>query len=122
MTDLAQNSPPAPDISPEQRQPSAEGDGLLAVVKNLSRYHREHEKYYSEAPLADAMALQRAARTLIALAERWTSVEPVAEPEGLDYSILPGQACGLRSSLNDHLGGLPASALPARWPAGADPA
>jgi hypothetical protein len=32
------------------------------VVKNLSRYHREHEKYYSEAPLADAIALQRIAR------------------------------------------------------------
>src|ERR1017187_9346110 len=31
---------------------------------------------------------------------------------GLDYSIAPGQACGLRSSLSDHLGGLPASALP----------
>ena len=23
------------------------------MVKNLSRYHREHEKYYSETPLAD---------------------------------------------------------------------
>jgi hypothetical protein len=34
---------------------SAESDGLLTVVKNLSRYHREHEKYYSEAPLADAI-------------------------------------------------------------------
>jgi hypothetical protein len=89
MTDLAQNSPPAPDISPEQRQPSAEGDGLLAVVKNLSRYHREHEKYYSEAPLADAMALQRAARTLIALAERWTSVEPVAEPAASPFAGAP---------------------------------
>ena len=26
------------------------GDGVLAVVKNLFQYHREHEKYYSEAP------------------------------------------------------------------------
>jgi hypothetical protein len=50
------------------------------MVKNLSRYHREHEKYYSEAPLADAIVLQRAARTLIALAERWTSSEATAEP------------------------------------------
>ena len=23
---------------------------MLAVVKNLFQYHREHEKYYSEAP------------------------------------------------------------------------
>jgi transposase len=45
-----------------------------------------------------------------------------ADPVGLDYSISPGQACGLRSSLSDHLGGLPASALPARLPDGPDPA
>jgi len=43
-------------------------------------------------------------------------------PVGLDYSIAPGQACGLRSSLNDHLDGLPARALPARRPDGAGPA
>jgi hypothetical protein len=54
----------------------AGGDGLLAVAMNLSHYHREHEKYYSEAPLADALALQRTARTLVALAERWTATEP----------------------------------------------
>jgi hypothetical protein len=33
---------------------------------------------------------------------------------GLDYSIAPGQACGLRSSLGDLLSVLPARALPAR--------
>jgi hypothetical protein len=33
--------------------------GLLAAAKNRSRYHREHEKYYSEAPLTDAISLQR---------------------------------------------------------------
>jgi heme oxygenase len=71
-----------------QHQPSAESDGLLAVVKNLSHYHREHEKYYSEAPLADAISLQRTARTLIALAERWTSVEPV-EPAPSPYAGTP---------------------------------
>jgi hypothetical protein len=67
----------------------AESDGLLAVVKNLSRYHREHEKYYSEAPLADAILLQRTARTLIALAERWACAEPVAEPAGSPYAGTP---------------------------------
>lgn len=40
------------------------------MAANLPRYHREHEKYYSEAPLTDAIALQRTARILIALAER----------------------------------------------------
>jgi hypothetical protein len=89
MTEPAQNSPPGPETPPEQRQPSADGDGLLAVVKNLSRYHREHEKYYSEAPLADAVALRRAARTLIALAERWTSAEPVAEPAASPFAGAP---------------------------------
>ena len=33
------------------------------------------------------------------------------DPEGLDYSIAPGQACGLRSSLSDHLGRLLARCL-----------
>ncbi|HEX5190064.1 MAG TPA: hypothetical protein VFW16_11005 [Streptosporangiaceae bacterium] len=57
-----------------------DSDGLLEIAANLSRYHREHEKYYSEAPLTDAISLQRAARSLIALAERWTTAQPVAEP------------------------------------------
>jgi len=57
-----------------------DSDGLLAIAANLSRYHREHEKYYSEAPLADAISLQRAARSLMALAERWSTAEPAAEP------------------------------------------
>ena len=70
-------------------QPGAGNDGLLAVVKNLSQYHREHEKYYSEAPLTDAISLQRAARTLIALAERWTSVEPTAEPVPSPFAGAP---------------------------------
>jgi hypothetical protein len=65
------------------------GDGLLAVVENLSRYHREHEKYYSEAPLTDAISLQHAARTLIALAERWTSVEPAAGPGPSPFAGAP---------------------------------
>ena len=63
-------------------------NGLLAIAANLSRYHREHEKYYSEAPLTDAISLQRAARSLIALAERWSTAEPVARagPEPLRRS------------------------------------
>jgi hypothetical protein len=61
-------------------QPAVAGDGLMEMAANLSQYHREHEKYYSEAPLHDAIALQRMALTLIALAERWTSVEPAAAP------------------------------------------
>ena len=74
---------------PGQHRLSAGSDGLLAVVKNLSHYHREHEKYYSEAPLADAISLQRTARTLIALAERWTCVEPAAEPAPSPFAGTP---------------------------------
>ena len=74
---------------PGQLRLSAGSDGLLAVVKNLSHYHREHEKYYSQAPLSDAIALQRTARTLIALAERWTSAEPVAEPAASPFAGAP---------------------------------
>ena len=57
-----------------------ESDALLSVVRNLAEYHREHEKYYSEMPLADAISLQRASRTLMALAERWSRSTPVESP------------------------------------------
>jgi hypothetical protein len=101
MTDPAHERSPAPGTpatgpdnegggtEPAQRRISADSDGLLAVVKNLSRYHREHEKYYSEAPLADAIALQRTARTLIALAERWASIEPAAETAPSPFAGTP---------------------------------
>jgi len=78
MTDPAPDRPETQASQSPQHQPAASSDGLLAIAANLSRYHREHEKYYSEAPLADAIALQRTARTLIALAERWTTAEPTA--------------------------------------------
>jgi hypothetical protein len=55
-------------------------DGLLRVVENLTRYHHEHEKYYSEAPLVDALSLQRTSRTMIALAERWSTAVPTGTP------------------------------------------
>ena len=62
---------------------------MLAAARNLSQYHREHEKYYSEAPLTDAISLQRMARTLIALAERWTSAEPAAVPGPSPFAGTP---------------------------------
>src|SRR5271166_3585687 len=64
-------------------------DGLLEIARNLSQFHREHEKYYSEAPLADAIALQRSARTLMALAERWTSVETAMTPPASSFAGAP---------------------------------
>ncbi len=53
---------------------------MLAVFSNLSRYHREHEKYYGEAPLRDAAALARISRALKALAEQWSTVHPASTP------------------------------------------
>jgi hypothetical protein len=78
MTDPAPDRPETQASQSPQHQAAANSGGLLAAAANLSRYHREHEKYYSEAPLADAIALQRTARTLMALAERWTAINPAA--------------------------------------------
>jgi hypothetical protein len=51
-------------------------DPLLQAAENLSRYHREHEKHYSEAPLQTALELLRVSTTLKALAERWAKADP----------------------------------------------
>ena len=47
-----------------------ERDQLLRTVRNLARFHREHEKFYSESPFHDVIRLQRNSRALKALAER----------------------------------------------------
>jgi len=87
MTDSTQGGPAAPGTG--SGQPGTGSDGLLAAARNLSQYHREHEKYYSEAPLADAISLQRMARTLIALAERWTCAEPASAPAASPFAGTP---------------------------------
>jgi hypothetical protein len=53
---------------------------MLETVLNLSRFHREHEKFYSQAPLEQAIALQRASRTLKTLAGRWEEAVPTERP------------------------------------------
>jgi hypothetical protein len=50
---------------------------LLDQIENLSRTHREHELYYSQAPLDDAVALQQISRTLKALAGHWRTAKPL---------------------------------------------
>jgi hypothetical protein len=89
VTDTGQGTPERRGSESQRPGPGVSSDGLLAVAANLSRYHREHEKYYSEAPLTDAIALQHAARTLIALAERWSAVEPAAVPAGSPFAGAP---------------------------------
>lgn len=51
-------------------------DSLLETILNLSRFHREHEKFYASAPRERGVILQRHARTLHALADRWSSAAP----------------------------------------------
>jgi hypothetical protein len=62
---------------------------LLRAIANLSRFHRDHERFYASSPRAEAVTLQRHARTLLALAGRWSTVvpdhpEPFSPFEGAD--------------------------------------
>jgi hypothetical protein len=61
-------------------------DPLLAAVSNLSRFHREHEKFYAEYPREQAVTLQRHARTLKALADRWMRYEAAPDQTRVRYS------------------------------------
>jgi hypothetical protein len=49
-------------------------DAFLDAVENLSRFHRDHERFYAQAPREQAVVLQRHSRALSALATRWSSV------------------------------------------------
>lgn len=50
-------------------------DEFLDAIENLSRFHREHEKFYAQRPREQAVALQRHSRALSALADRWEHVD-----------------------------------------------
>jgi hypothetical protein len=89
MTEPRHDGPVRPGTSSQPHPPASGADALLDIAANLSQYHREHEKYYSEAPLSDAIALQRVARTLIALAERWGSAKPAAVPAPSPFAGTP---------------------------------
>jgi hypothetical protein len=45
---------------------------LLEAAANLSQFHRRHEQFYGSSPREVAVRLQRHARTLDALADRWS--------------------------------------------------
>lgn len=53
---------------------------LLYAIGNLSHFHREHEKFYSRAPLEQALRIQAASRALKALAAQWRTATPASEP------------------------------------------
>ena len=50
------------------------GDPLLEAIENLSRFHRDHERFYAQEPRAQAVTLQRHAGAVGALADRWSRV------------------------------------------------
>ena len=52
---------------------------LLEAALNLATFHKQHERFYASAPLESALRLQRHACALLALADRWTTVEPSAK-------------------------------------------
>jgi hypothetical protein len=43
----------------------------LKTILNLSKYHREHEKYYAWEPLEKSILLQQSSAILKSLADRW---------------------------------------------------
>ena len=57
-------------------RPDPAASPLLRAVLNLASFHRDHEKYYSSAPREQAVTIQRHARTLQALADRWSTADP----------------------------------------------
>lgn len=60
-------------------KPSDPQSRLLRAILNLAAFHRDHEKFYAAAPRETAVVLQRHARTLQALADRWSTAQP-AQP------------------------------------------
>jgi hypothetical protein len=59
---------------------------LLQAIENLSRFHREHEKFYSQAPLQRAREIQASSRALKALAAQWSEAEPSEHPAANPYA------------------------------------
>ena len=51
---------------------------LLQAILNLSKFHRDHEKFYASSPRELAVTLQRHARSLQALADQWAVTGPAA--------------------------------------------
>lgn len=64
-------------MTTDQTSSSSSGP-LLEAILNLSRFHREHEKFYASSPREIAVMLQRHGRTLQALADQWSTAQPSA--------------------------------------------
>ena len=51
---------------------------LLQAILNLSKFHRDHEKFYASSPRELAVTMQRHARSLQALVDQWAVTGPAA--------------------------------------------
>ncbi len=60
-------------------------ENFLEIIGNLSKFHREHEKFYGEAPLKTAVKIQDASKTLKTLADRWNILKQTEKTEGNPY-------------------------------------
>lgn len=56
----------------------AENLPLLHAILNLSKFHRDHEKFYASSPRELAVTMQRHARSLQALTDQWAVTGPAA--------------------------------------------
>jgi hypothetical protein len=73
---------------------------LLEAIGNLARFHHEHEKFYSQAPLRQAGDIQAISRALKSLAGQWSTVgrsehplpSPFAGAEDLNPPGLVGES------------------------------
>ncbi|MFD6230304.1 hypothetical protein ACFWFZ_26060 [Streptomyces sp. NPDC060232] len=70
---------------PEDEARTRPPEPLLRVIANLARFHREHEQFYSQAPLRQADELQACSRALKSLAARW-SVTDVRDSVGHEFA------------------------------------
>lgn len=59
---------------------------LLRAIANLAEFHREHEKFYSQGPLQDAVRLEARPRVLKALAGHWQEAQPSTTPAANPYA------------------------------------
>src|SRR5690349_8685474 len=78
--------PRVPAMSETPSPPETPPRELLETIGNLTRTHREHEKFYSQAPLRSAADAQRSSRILKALAARWSEAAPVDHPAASPFA------------------------------------
>ena len=77
------------ETSTLRRMSAAAPPELLELIGNLSEFHREHEKFYAQAPLRQAVEVEAASRVLKALADHWSSVPPTDRPGTSPFAGAP---------------------------------